>query len=293
MGYQDVTFSGITVENQQVALVNYGYWLGDQESSGLLGFAYPSITSAFSGTDPRDNDYEGSIHYNPFFWSAFERGKVESMFSLALTRGTEGAAGQLALGCLPDIQYKGEFVSTPLVVYNDPGSGVELTNLTYYTIVPEGYILHDSGAEKAYFASTGQPLDISSSLENASNISTSNQAIVDSGTTLTYLPTALSAKLNALFDPPAIYLADQDIYEVDCNATIPTFGVRISEREFYFDDRDLLLTGELGFDPETGLCMTGIQPAYTGPSILGDNFLKNVVAVFDVGNVEMRFAAQV
>ncbi|KAK5117295.1 hypothetical protein LTR62_005912 [Meristemomyces frigidus] len=47
--------------------------------------------------------------------------------------------------------------------------------------------------------------------------------------------------------------------------------------------------GELGEDPETGGCTIGIQPM-DGVYILGDEFLKNVVAVFDVGAGEMGFA---
>ncbi len=39
--------------------------------------------------------------------------------------------------------------------------------------------------------------------------------------------------------------------------------------------------------------VTGIQAAAGPPAILGDTFLKNVVAVFDVGASEMRFAPHV
>lgn len=35
-GYENVTVAGITVDKQQVALVNYSYWFGDSETSGLM-----------------------------------------------------------------------------------------------------------------------------------------------------------------------------------------------------------------------------------------------------------------
>jgi hypothetical protein len=44
-------------------------------------------------------------------------------------------------------------------------------------------------------------------------------------------------------------------------------------------------------DVETGrLCRVGIMDGDAGPWVLGVTFLSNVVAVFDVGNSEMRFA---
>jgi hypothetical protein len=45
-------------------------------------------------------------------------------------------------------------------------------------------------------------------------------------------------------------------------------------------------------DPGTGYCATAITSGGSGPYILGDVFLQNVLAVFDVGNAEMRFYAR-
>ena len=45
-------------------------------------------------------------------------------------------------------------------------------------------------------------------------------------------------------------------------------------------------------DPTTGYCAVAIASGGSGPYILGDVFLQNVVAVFDVGGAEMRFYAK-
>lgn len=50
--YVNLTLGGITVPNQQVALVNSSYWVGDGKSSGLLGLGWPASGNAFTGTDP-------------------------------------------------------------------------------------------------------------------------------------------------------------------------------------------------------------------------------------------------
>jgi len=39
LGYENVGIAGLTVKNQEVALVNHAYWNGDGVSSGLIGFA--------------------------------------------------------------------------------------------------------------------------------------------------------------------------------------------------------------------------------------------------------------
>ena len=92
--------------------------------------------------------------------------------------------------------------------------------------------------------------------------------------------------MNALFDPPAVYSDDEGAYIVDCNATAPEFGVRIGAETFFINAEDLFL------DNGDGTCISGVDDAGDSLSILGDVFLKNVLAVFDVGASEMRFAAR-
>lgn len=42
-GFEPVTIAGITVQNQQVAVVDFAAWFGDGVSSGLIGVVFPSI----------------------------------------------------------------------------------------------------------------------------------------------------------------------------------------------------------------------------------------------------------
>jgi hypothetical protein len=117
----------------------------------------------------------------------------------------------------------------------------------------------------------------------------SNQYIVDSGTTLVYLPTSAARAVNNLFSPKAQFSSSQGAYFVNCNAKAPAFGVEIGGTTFQVNAADMIYQNQT--DPQTGLCLTGIQDGGSGPYILGDVFLQNVVAVFDVGAAQMRFAA--
>lgn len=51
---------------------------------------------------------------------------------------------------------------------------------------------------------------------------------------------------------------------------------------------DMLLKSSV--DPATGLCAVGVMDGGTGPYVVGNNFLNNVISVFDIGAAEMRFA---
>ncbi len=45
-------------------------------------------------------------------------------------------------------------------------------------------------------------------------------------------------------------------------------------------------------DPITGLCMTAVGTGGSGPFILGDAFLQNVVVEFDIANAEIHFMSR-
>lgn len=76
-------------------------------------------------------------------------------------------------------------------------------------------------------------------------------------------------------------------YFVDCNAIPPHFAVIIKGVRFWINPADLIYQDFT--EPVTGKCAIAISTGGSGPYILGDPFLQNVVAVFDVGGAEMRF----
>jgi len=112
------------------------------------------------------------------------------------------------------------------------------------------------------------------------------QVIIDSGTTLMYLPDLLVDYIALLFSPPAFINPYNGLYMAICDSIAPRFGVIISGKTFYVNPEDLLNP----MSPD--VCMLAIQKQGAGDAVLGDSFLKNVLAVFDVGIHEMRFAAR-
>ena len=277
LGYEDVTVANITVTHQEVALVNYAYWLGDGSTSGLIGLAYPALTSAYSGTDPNDDSATGNVEYNPIFTTMVNESLVSPSFSLALERAPS-TGGYIAFGGLPPVKFDQTFTSTPIEILEIVDDPTDATQYSFYTITPDGFTI--SGTQLSRYSHGSHPHSI--------QVTSDFPTIVDSGTTLAYLPDELADAVNALYDPPAQYLEDEGGFFVDCSATAPQFGVVINGTTFNVNAADLIFQTQQ--DPNTGLCLTGVQEGGEGPFILGDVFLNNVVAVFDVGAAELRFA---
>ena len=277
MGNQTVKLAGITVENQEVASVNHAGWFGDEVSTGIVGLAFPSITSAYSGTDPKKASLKNQVIYNPIFTNMYEKGTVAPVFSIAIKRGND--TGTLAIGGIPPVTITPPFASTPFQYLTVKGK--TSPQYQFYTVkmtptvnTPSGSILSPILSPILGLLSTKakqQPL----------------QAIVDTGTTLIYLPTAMSKSINALFSPPAKYSEDDGVYFIKCSAKVPDVTITIGGVDFKVDKRDLVL------DTGDGRCVSGIADAHNPYATLGVVFLKSVLAVFDVGAGVMRFARHV
>lgn len=188
------------------------------------------------------------------------------MFSLALDRS---GGGQLAFGGLPPVSYTKSFASAPFQILqtSSPDGQVDnTTSYTFYTITVGGFAV--GGAS------------------NAVN-SVTTQMIVDSGTTQNYVPEAVADAFNYAFNPPPFYKDAQGDYIISCTSKPPTFGVVIGGKTFTVDPRDLIIN-------EGGRCISAIaSTGASGTSILGHSFLKNVVAVFNVGGQVMQFAPHI
>lgn len=275
-GKEKVTLAGITVNDAQIAVVEVASWAGDTVTSGILGLAFPANTRAFSGTSYSADSIYNQIAYNPLFTSMYVEGSVPQIFSLALERD---GSGQLAIGGTPDVPFVPTFASSPFQLLTTSGAALGKTFYTFYTITTNGFEYQstqsnwNTGSWLTYFGNPNDPSKV--------------QVVIDSGTTANYLPPTIANAVNALFEPPAVYNSGLGYFTVPCNGKAPEFGVKIGLETFYVNPKDMIIP------LSDTLCITGVSR--TGPggnSVLGHTFLKNVLAIFDVGASEMRFAAR-
>ncbi|KAL4918378.1 aspartic peptidase domain-containing protein [Aspergillus aurantiobrunneus] len=290
MALEDISLGDVTVTQQRFGLVNWSTPM-NLGASGVLGLAYPILTSAYelNGTiDEDDLSYQGEAQpYAPPFVTMFRRGLVAPYFSLALRRlpadQESGDGGYMVLGGLPDVELSSDWTTVAAEYYRD--ADLRSQNGTRL---------------RSYWATTVQRLTYGDNGEHTE----SYQTVVDSGAPMNYVPRAVAEEYNGLFSPAGSWNEVQQAYQVDCDSEAPNFAVQVGGTTFDLNPDDLILhtgTQDLGGDE---LCLSAITPGMgtqldendptntTELYILGASFLKDVVAVFDFGNSQMRFATR-
>ncbi|KAJ4349355.1 uncharacterized protein N0V89_007969 [Didymosphaeria variabile] len=237
VGAVDGGKGGLTV-NQTIGVVERGWWMGDGRSSGLMGLAYPTLASNY-----RD------LNYTTVVGSLFETHQIPAIFSLALSRPTQQAptaGGLLAIGGIPDVSYSTPFVSVPV-------TPIVSNTYAFYTIPIDGFSITPPSSS----SDTLPPFkNISSDKSTRSQNITAGKStrrqntgagqgaplkmIIDSGSTLLYLPDSTADYIASLFDPPARYVAASNTYMTACHASQPRFGVIIAGQTFYVNPADML-----------------------------------------------------
>lgn len=296
LAYEDVTLGGITVQKQTIGLVNRTFDTGSGIDEGVMGFGYPALTMAHFGSETAINDSEALLFnrttYDPIFTRMWKQGLVEPWFSLALERPSSneeeaGPGGYLGLGELPPVSHDiDSWAAKPVEITNGiPGAfsnnRQEITEWTL-TIDSVFWAPPDSTSNNS-IATTLTP-------SFASNY-TAFQAVVDSGQPLNLLPHEILDDIHALFDPAVYYDTASGIYVAECNSRPARLGIQLADRVFWHNPADLIVP------VSDGSCMSALYPTASSSlnvsfNFLGDAFLRNVVAVFDFGNDEMRFAAR-
>ena len=207
------------VKGQKVGVVNLAAWDGDGISSGLVGLAFPSLTSAYPGTNvSADNQTMNAV--NPsIIDTIFEiQNLTASMFTLALSRdeSNNSYGGVIAIGGVPSladpsINASSSFVSTPIEIlitqFIDPGT----SEYQFYTINIIDIVYGDTNT-------VALP---------------STEFIVDSGTTLLYVTTSQAIDYNSQYDRPTSGYDETGVFFVSCTATTPPpFAVTIAGEAF-------------------------------------------------------------
>ncbi|WYZ37623.1 hypothetical protein EsH8_II_001129 [Colletotrichum jinshuiense] len=260
MGYSDIEVAGITVRQQQVGLANLTYWHGNNFTNGILGLAYPSITSAFTG-DVDENRPAFQVPYSPFFTSMVQQGLSADSFSVSLVRNSSGV---IAWGGRTGVSVVGPTAYTDLIITTiNPERPEGSWQYSYYTVLVDGIRWGSTVDTRKY------------------------PYIVDTGTTLMYLPPPIAEAIARSFSPNAIYLFQYGGYFAPCDAIAPKIAVIIEGASFWINPVDLMYRNHK--DELTGYCQVGISTGGIGPYVLGSVFLHNVEAYFDVGAGQIRF----
>lgn len=276
MAYEKVTIGNITAAHQKIGIANISNPMGDGVNSGLLGLAYPSLSSAHPANHSSNETYwYDRLVYNPLLFTMHQNRHMDPYFTIALARSPQNTStafgGYLTLGGLPPVKHS-PFTTVPVEIMKD---------------IPANYT---SGKKtRSYWATTISSVKYGSS-GNLTTDSTPWQAFIDSGNYFSIIPSAVVEPIHALFSPRPAWNEEMGAYVVDCATKVPEFGLTIGNKTFFHNGADLI------YQTSAGVCISSFVPSEKFPAqgltlnIIGVPFLKNVVAVFDFGQHQMKFA---
>ncbi|KAI0967722.1 acid protease [Xylaria arbuscula] len=278
VGTEEVTLGAITVDHQTIGVADRITAPSDGIASGILGLGHPILTSAHPGNSVANDTISlltNKVIYQPLVYRMHAQGLIPSWFSFALERlpkgQSTGKGGVFGLGALPDVQTVGSFVTAPVEVTESLPTELSGGKITEWTLSVQGVAWRAGNSTGVFNHNT-----------------TRFQAVVDSGTFYNEFPQEIADSINADFVPPATYDDALGNYIVDCDATPPSLSVTIANTTFSQNPEDMI------FQLPNGTCLSSLTRASMGEGItfnfLGGVWLQNVVAVFDFGEEEMRFA---
>jgi hypothetical protein len=179
----------------------------------------------------------------------------------------EASTGSILFGGVNTEKYTGELATLP--IQRENGQYVE------FIIALTGLALSNKSTSNAY-TSDSLPAGV----------------LLDSGSSLTYLPDSLVQSiyndLEVTYDSSSgtgyvpCSMMNQDI---ELNFTFSGSSIPVSINELILD------TGSgLTFADGTAACVFGIAPAGDSTAVLGDTFLRSAYVVYDLGNNEISLA---
>jgi hypothetical protein len=259
-----------------------GLGYNSSSSVGVMGIGYDINEASNSGSSNMDPNAPAAFVYPSIIDTMVSQGFIASKAYSLYLDDLEASTGSIIFGGLDSDKYHGSLLQIPVV----PDT---LENGTQ--------VYAEFGAALTGFSITSQ----TGSTTTLTTPSYAEPAILDSGTTVTYLPDPLVKliieKINGVDDSQN----SGNIY-VDCsllnNASMTfdfSFGgangltIKVPVSELVFDiTSSAFATGTGTFTspnlPFSSTCAFGILPAGQNPSILGDTFLRSAYVVYDLSN---------
>jgi hypothetical protein len=273
----DYFTDNFAIGSSSIKALQMGIAVSANLTQGLLGIGY-TYNEASNSDNPYASPNDSFVYPNIIDAMVSQKLIDVNAYSLYLD-DLEASTGSIIFGGLDSDKFHGNLVQMPVVPHT------ALNGSTYYS---------DFGVALTSFAVGGQ--DLSPSIPPA--------VVLDSGTSLTYLPDSLATSIFTeigAYDDSQSYTGT-GLMLADCNlaGNNKTFDfgfggtggsdsltVKVPYSEMIISPGKLGIQLD-GYQPEgikfTDICILGILPASQEPYILGDTFLRSAYVVYDLKN---------
>ncbi|KAG1053877.1 hypothetical protein G6F43_004076 [Rhizopus delemar] len=248
-------------------------------SNGIFGFGFPGLT-ANSNT---------AQAYDPFVFSLAKKNLIsDPIFSVYLgSMNDDGWSGELMLGAINPKRYTGDLKYVPVQQNIDYKSNKQ--DYTYWSV----------GIQEINIIKNNQSLSVNlSTTEN--NNSTFQNAMLDTGTTYTYLTKEWSDRIVRLVTQQQTIETDplHGLYMVDCNLRTSQIKLELviasssQPVRWQIDMEDLVLSSSSGGN-QCGFGITFDNKSKNSNLVIGDTILRSSYLVFDMGQKRVGIASAV
>ncbi|ODV94348.1 hypothetical protein PACTADRAFT_86535 [Pachysolen tannophilus NRRL Y-2460] len=265
-GHDDVTIGGVKINDLSFAVANQ-----TNSSISVLGIGLEGLETTYTAGKNYPNSYTYANLPSKLVQNKLISKKIYSIYL------TGSSNGSILFGAVDHKKYIGTLTTLPVI----------------NTLESEGY----SKPVKLEIILTGITLTSNTSVgeETVENItSTASPALLDTGTTLTYVPVAVMEKLATALN--ASFLPSFGYYVLDCSedtnykktTQYTTVDFKFSGVTIKVPITDLLIE-VLSFG-STAYCAVGTLPSGDNNYILGDSFLKSAYVVYDLEEFQISLA---
>ncbi|GME79991.1 unnamed protein product [Ambrosiozyma monospora] len=252
-GYDNVIINGITISDLSLAVADH-----TDSSMGVLGISFGSLQTTYSGS--------GSNYYNAYTYENLplklkSAGMINKVtYSIYLNDSSSGNANIL-FGGVDHSKYAGQLTLLPIV---NSLNSYGYSSPTHIEVTLNSVIIGDTRKQHQMEIASGAAL-----------------ALLDTGTTLTYIPDNL---LSIIVEVLSLEVNSQTgYYTMDCSAGIDyflTFNFQGFEIQIPLSSFLLDLTTYSGYRSST--CQLGLMSSGDNGVLLGDSFLRNMYLVVDL-----------
>lgn len=255
----DYVTDTLRIAGETVRDFQFGVGYDSTSPQGILGLGYPANEAGLV--------QEGAKEYDNLPAKLASDGTISSSAYSLWLNDLDASTGSLLFGGVDQSQYEGDLLTVPIQRGSNGGP---------YT---EFYITLDS-------------LDFGSD-NLGKNLGLA--VLLDSGTSLTYLPTDMVAE---------VYDAVNARYDEEQGSALVPCSLADSNKEmtFHFDAParisvpmhelvlDVISYGSGNSYGQDSACLFGISPSGGSSAVLGDTFLRSAYVVFDMENNEISLA---
>lgn len=260
-GYDDFVIGSTNVTNLSFAVCDNA-----DNSMGILGIGLAGLETTYSGSS---SSSAGPYKYENLPVKLKNEGIIDLVSYSIYLNDTSSSTADILFGAVDHNRYTGNLVALPIVnILSSKGytSAIQL-DITINSLT----LINNSTSKEATIGSGAAA------------------ALLDTGTTLTYLPSdvlnGILNNLNAKYSSSAGYYimtcSDADDYSLDFDFQGQVISIPLSS---------FLISLVTTTGSTSSYCMVGLQSSGDSTFTLGDSFLRNVYMVADLENLEIGLA---